>query len=245
MEVPVISLVSSSEEEAATSVRQRKQEEEYRLISDLAGFDILRDVIEAQALLRAKRRERKKPKKKQAGQDYFVGKGRGSPGKGHLEKHQEAANPNADICLRCGGEEHSMFSCRSAYSPDDLKWKGAFQTDSWNPSSVWLLYSRYCGQEMKCYVCNNFGHLCCADFPDMGPREVSCCSCGQSGHLGSNLEKLDRLSHARDSGRARDGVYNAEPEVGRCILGMLDLVVQLGGGGCSSVLSIITFVLNS
>lgn len=66
MEVPVISLVSSSEEEAATSVRKRKQEEEYRLISDLAGFDILRDVIEAEALLRAKRRERKKPKKKQA-----------------------------------------------------------------------------------------------------------------------------------------------------------------------------------
>ncbi|GMY23072.1 cingulin-like isoform X12 [Fagus crenata] len=72
------------------------------------------------------------------GQDCFVRKERDPSTNDFLVRHQD---PSSNICLRCGGSGHNMFSCRSEYSPDDLK--------------------------------------------DMGPRQVSCYSCGQSGHLGS------------------------------------------------------------
>eukprot|EP00257_Ricinus_communis_P027883 XP_025015297.1 cellular nucleic acid-binding protein [Ricinus communis] len=74
-------------------------------------------------------------------------------------KHQENKS-HPDACLRCGGPGHEMFSCRTDYLPDDLK-------------------------EIQCYVCKKFGHLCCHDFPDLYPTELSCYNCGQSGHLGS------------------------------------------------------------
>ncbi|KAK4605720.1 hypothetical protein RGQ29_000141 [Quercus rubra] len=48
---------------------------------------------------------------------------------------------------------------------------------------------KYCKQEIQCYVCKNFGHLCCVDFLDLSPRHVSCYSCGQTGHLGSECTK--------------------------------------------------------
>lgn len=68
MEVPII-IVTSSEDEndhVATNVRKiRKHEDEDRLISDLSGFDNLRAMVEADALLRTKRKERKKRNKKE------------------------------------------------------------------------------------------------------------------------------------------------------------------------------------
>ncbi|KAF5455905.1 hypothetical protein F2P56_025434 [Juglans regia] len=68
LEVPII-LVTSSEDEdehVVTNVSKiRKHEDEYRLISDLSGFDNLRAMVEADALLRAKRMERKKTIKKE------------------------------------------------------------------------------------------------------------------------------------------------------------------------------------
>lgn len=45
-----------------------------------------------------------------------------------------------------------------------------------------LLFSTY--QEIQCYICKSFGHLCCADFADPGPGELSCYRCGQLGHNG-------------------------------------------------------------
>ncbi|KAG6705057.1 hypothetical protein I3843_07G157900 [Carya illinoinensis] len=66
--MPII-LVTSSEDEdeqVVTNVRKiRKHEDEYRLISDLSGFDNLRAMVEADALLRAKRMERRKTNKKE------------------------------------------------------------------------------------------------------------------------------------------------------------------------------------
>ncbi|XP_042988965.1 uncharacterized protein LOC122316480 isoform X4 [Carya illinoinensis] len=66
--MPII-LVTSSEDEdeqVVTNVKKiRKHEDEYRLISDLSGFDNLRAMVEADALLRAKRMERRKTNKKE------------------------------------------------------------------------------------------------------------------------------------------------------------------------------------
>ncbi|KAK4605714.1 hypothetical protein RGQ29_000141 [Quercus rubra] len=95
------------------------------------------------------------------GQDCFVYKVRGPSAIDCPVRHQD---PSSNICLRCGGKGHNMFSCWSEYSPDDLK-------------------------EIQCYVCKNFGHLCCVDFLDLSPRHVSCYSCGQTGHLGSECTK--------------------------------------------------------
>ncbi|XP_041018400.1 uncharacterized protein PF11_0207-like isoform X2 [Juglans microcarpa x Juglans regia] len=67
-EVPII-LVTSSEDEdeqVVTNVSKiRKHEDEYRLISDLSGFENLRAMVEADTLLKAKRMERKKTNKKE------------------------------------------------------------------------------------------------------------------------------------------------------------------------------------
>ncbi|KAM7524341.1 hypothetical protein LguiA_014243 [Lonicera macranthoides] len=79
----------------------------------------------------------------------------------HLVKDCLERDPkeNCTICLKCGDSGHSMFSCNNDYSPDDLK-------------------------QMKCYICNNFGHLCCAEYKDEGPKQSSCYKCGDLGHLG-------------------------------------------------------------
>ncbi|XP_050242435.1 uncharacterized protein LOC126691375 isoform X12 [Quercus robur] len=102
------------------------------------------------------------------GQDCFVYKVRGPSAIDRPVRHQD---PSSNICLRCGGKGHNMFSCWSEYSPDDLK-------------------------EIQCYVCKNFGHLCCVDFLDLSPRHVSCYSCGQTGHLGpgSSIKECTKSS---------------------------------------------------
>lgn len=39
-------------------------------------------------------------------------------------------------------------------------------------------------QEIQCYICKEFGHLCCVDSVDTDPCEVSCYKCGRLGHTG-------------------------------------------------------------
>nr|KJB62002.1 hypothetical protein B456_009G396300 [Gossypium raimondii]KJB62007.1 hypothetical protein B456_009G396300 [Gossypium raimondii] len=83
-------------------------------------------------------------------------------------KKQKENNLNYNVCLRCGDSRHDMFSCRSDYSADDLK-------------------------KIRCYICNDFGHLSCVKLPDASPTEVSCYTCGQSGHLGSDCSKCTKV----------------------------------------------------
>lgn len=92
------------------------------------------------------------------GKDCFICKKGGHRAKDCPEK-SIGGYQNAKICLKCGDSGHEMFSCKSAYSPDDLK-------------------------EIQCYVCKCFGHLCCVNNRNAGPREVSCYRCGQLGHNG-------------------------------------------------------------
>ncbi|XP_031477388.1 uncharacterized protein LOC116248627 isoform X2 [Nymphaea colorata] len=68
------------------------------------------------------------------------------------------------FCLHCGSLGHDMSTCTNDYDQDDLK-------------------------EIQCYICRQYGHLCCADFVDAGPSVVSCYSCGQIGHAGSGCAR--------------------------------------------------------
>ncbi|XP_010322454.1 uncharacterized protein [Solanum lycopersicum] len=74
-------------------------------------------------------------------------------------ERSHGGSQSSKICLKCGDSGHEMFSCRNNYSNDDLK-------------------------EILCYICKSFGHLCCAKYPDSGPREFSCYRCGLVGHTG-------------------------------------------------------------
>ncbi|XP_058196219.1 uncharacterized protein LOC131312475 isoform X2 [Rhododendron vialii] len=92
------------------------------------------------------------------GQDCFICKKGGHRAKDCPEKYKRVSQ-SSKICLKCGDSGHEMFSCKNNYSHDDLK-------------------------EIQCYICDSFGHLCCADFADNGPGELSCYRCGQLGHNG-------------------------------------------------------------
>ncbi|XP_017615409.1 uncharacterized protein LOC108460425 isoform X8 [Gossypium arboreum] len=52
---------------------------------------------------------------------------------------------------------------------------------------------KHCSQKIRCYICNDFGHLSCVKLPDASPTEVSCYNCGQSGHLGSDCSKCPKV----------------------------------------------------
>jgi len=39
-------------------------------------------------------------------------------------------------------------------------------------------------QEIQCYICKSFGHLCCVTSGDDSLRQVSCYRCGELGHSG-------------------------------------------------------------
>ncbi|CAL9096001.1 unnamed protein product [Musa acuminata var. zebrina] len=107
------------------------------------------------------------------GQDCFVCKRRGHHAKDCPYKNKKVAQCS-EICLRCGETGHVMLSCRNDYSPDDLK-------------------------EMQCYVCGKYGHLCCVNFTDTGPRESFCYNCAKPGHTGLGCAKPRGDSVAVDS----------------------------------------------
>ncbi|EOY09643.1 Uncharacterized protein TCM_025041 isoform 2, partial [Theobroma cacao] len=92
----------------------------------------------------------------------------------NCQEKQDENNLTYIICLRCGDSGHDMFSCRSDYSPDDLK-------------------------RIQCYVCNGFGHLSCVNVLDTSPAEVSCYNCGQTGHLGSECTKFPKVARGSNA----------------------------------------------
>ncbi|XP_073128195.1 uncharacterized protein [Henckelia pumila] len=74
------------------------------------------------------------------------------------------------FCLKCGGTGHAMFSCTNDYDPEDLK-------------------------GVQCYICMDFGHLCCTENNTEGPTQASCYNCGQSGHHGFECTKMNVVTN--------------------------------------------------
>lgn len=95
--------------------------------------------------------------------DCFICEKGGHRAKNCPEKNKWGSQTSKK-CLKCGDFSHDMFSCKNNYSPDDLK-------------------------EIQCYICNRFGHLCCAAFGDTSPRKPSCYRCGRLGHTGLKCQR--------------------------------------------------------
>ncbi|KAH1031817.1 hypothetical protein J1N35_043991 [Gossypium stocksii] len=153
-------------------------------------------------------------------QDCFICKKSGHRAKDCPDKHNSGSK-HGRFCLRCGGSGHDMFSCRNDYSHDDIKVSSCslrvlsiivFSIDvncgfllgflfSNHITYVWILLN----QEIQCYVCKSFGHLCCVNSVDTNAREVSCYRCGQVGHTG--------LSCGRSRGETKETTDNGSPSI--------------------------------
>ncbi|RLM69148.1 zinc finger CCHC domain-containing protein 7-like [Panicum miliaceum] len=96
--------------------------------------------------------------RKLLGQDCFICKKGGHMAKDHPDKHKRNDHQST-LCLRCGEIGHDMFGCTNGYPPDDI-------------------------EQIRCYVCNQNGHLCCFDVADNCPKQISCYNCAKSGHSG-------------------------------------------------------------
>uniref|UniRef100_A0A7N0UEH8 CCHC-type domain-containing protein n=1 Tax=Kalanchoe fedtschenkoi TaxID=63787 RepID=A0A7N0UEH8_KALFE len=106
-------------------------------------------------------------KKCTKGRDCFICKTGGHKAKDCPERSTSLNNGSSDvkICLKCGDSGHDMFSCKNNYFSEDLK-------------------------AIQCYVCSDFGHLCCYNSADHVPKEVSCYKCGSLGHTGLACARL-------------------------------------------------------
>ncbi|KAI4340510.1 hypothetical protein MLD38_025339 [Melastoma candidum] len=90
------------------------------------------------------------------GQNCFICKKDGHRSKDCPGKQKSLSGK---MCLKCGESGHDMFFCTRSYPTDDLK-------------------------VIQCYICREFGHLCCLDSVDPDPAAVSCYRCGELGHTG-------------------------------------------------------------
>ncbi|XP_040964828.1 cellular nucleic acid-binding protein homolog isoform X1 [Gossypium hirsutum] len=143
---------------------------------------------------------------RQCSKNCFICKKCGHHVKDCPDKYKSSSNPG-NICLRCGVSGYDMFSCRNDYSQDDIKVSSCSLVFLIIVFSIAVALSSVMvfvlltvllmfflpNQEIQCYICKSFGHICCINFVDTSPREVSCYRCGQLGHTG--LVSFTRYAH--------------------------------------------------
>lgn len=129
--------------------------------------------------------------------DCFICKKGGHRAKNCPEKHMNVFS-SSNICLKCGDPGHDMFSCQNLYPDDDLKVVfyliicivvyiiGYFLEMILH--SLLFFSTRICKifffQNIQCYICKKFGHLCCVNSTSDTSIHISCYKCGQTGHTG-------------------------------------------------------------
>lgn len=86
---------------------------------------------------------------------------RSCPNKGN---DMDRCRERTKLCLRCGDVGHEMSVCNRDYPTEDLK-------------------------VIQCYVCKEYGHLCCVDVALTSERQDSCYNCGELGHTGVGCAK--------------------------------------------------------
>ncbi|XP_073109619.1 uncharacterized protein [Elaeis guineensis] len=88
-------------------------------------------------------------------------------------RYFDPGDSNWETCFNCGQEGHVAANCTM-----EKRRKPCFVCGMFGHNG------KQCTQEIQCYICKKYGHLCCVDFTDNGPREVSCYNCAQLGHTG-------------------------------------------------------------
>ncbi|XP_010514723.1 PREDICTED: protein AIR2 [Camelina sativa] len=106
------------------------------------------------------------------GHDCYICKKSGHRAKDCPNKYKSGSK--GALCLRCGDFGHDMILCTYDYSEEDLK-------------------------DIQCYVCKNFGHLCCVEPGNSPSWAVSCYRCGQLSHTGLACGRHYDESNENDS----------------------------------------------
>ncbi|XVF56572.1 hypothetical protein PTKIN_Ptkin06aG0131900 [Pterospermum kingtungense] len=97
---------------------------------------------------------------------------------GHMAVNCTSSSKRKKPCFVCGSLDHGARQCS----------KREVLVTNFFPGK-WNDYSNDDLKDIQCYVCKNFGHLCCVSFVDTSTREVSCYRCGQKGHSGPSCSK--------------------------------------------------------
>ncbi|AQK58391.1 zinc knuckle (CCHC-type) family protein [Zea mays] len=101
-----------------------------------------------------------------------------------------------ETCFNCSEEGHVAANCPLEKRKKPCFVCGLFghNAKQCTQKSLPLIIAFLIMQKIRCYVCNQKGHLCCSDFSDDCPKQISCYNCAQSGHSGLGCAKRRETS---------------------------------------------------
>lgn len=117
--------------------------------------------------------------------------------------HESRSCPQM-ICFECGGKGHLAAGCRAPRLPRPCMRCGKTECAAAGKGDYFRYevgcdtdYGRSDMKSVRCLVCNQLGHLCCAKAPQV-PARLSCYVCGEEGHLGEACKAAVNQAVARE-----------------------------------------------